>query len=283
MRTRTVMRPRHLPGHGISIVVPFHCDNPEHQRAKNWEWLYCYWRAHLPEAEIVIGSDVWAEAGQPFSKSVAVNYGVRKSSGDVIVILDADGFVPAATILECAHRIRSARDQGNRLWFIPYRQFYRLTEAASARLLASDPAHPYEFPTPPWPEDILDTSGSQLGHWYGAGIQILPREAFDIVGGWDERFRGWGGEDHAAMRATDTLYWWHKTMPGQFLHVWHPMISPEGTKNWVDWRRRMWENQSATGANEALSGRYYGAYGSVDRMRRLCDEWKTRDGDSKKD
>ena len=96
MRTRTVMRPRHLPGHGISIVVPFHCDNPEHQRAKNWEWLYCYWRAHLPEAEIVIGSDVWAEAGQPFSKSVAVNYGVRKSSGDVIVILDADGFVPAA-------------------------------------------------------------------------------------------------------------------------------------------------------------------------------------------
>lgn len=622
MRIRSVQKRKHLPGHGISLVVPIHF-NADDQRAVNWRWLFDYWRAQLPEADIVPGYDRQAiNHNLPFSKSCAVNDGVRKATGDILVIIDADGFVPASTILECAQRIRQARNEGHRLWFVPYRQFYRLTEAASARLLASDPKHPLEFPTPPWPEDILDTSGSQLGHWYGAGIQILPREAFDIVGGWDERFCvdeatqiftqrgwkshwqlapgdavltlnhqtgqsewqsvqavnvfqgrfkmlsieskthssmttfnhkwpsirrpdyraktgwgskketrewvtsetftseslvpmaallaafpitakysdaivecvawfwtegsisrlrdgrrgrnvtisqsfvvnaskcsrirtaltaafgsassfprrgaamtddiprwqerpdrrdivfslnaeagalmqclaplrvpsygfllaltasqldlfieasllgdghvrrtngeislgqknpaaadafqfacvlaghctsvhttrnmkgydygmtnvrlrsqkhfklckgthsivelegtiwcpttenhtwlarrngktyftgncGWGGEDHAAMRATDTLYWWHKTMPGQFLHVWHPMLSPEGTKNFVDWRRRMWENQSATGANEALSGRYYGANGDPKRMRRLCDEWKT--------
>ena len=67
-------------------------------------------------------------------------------------------------------------------------------------------------------------------------IQIMPSEAFWEVGGWDERFRGWGGEDHAAMRATDTLYWRHKTMPVQVLHLWHPMISPDGTSDWVHWR-----------------------------------------------
>lgn len=277
MRIRSVQKRKHLPGHGISLVVPIHF-NADDQRAVNWRWLFDYWRAQLLEADIVPGYDRQAiDHNLPFSKSCAVNDGVRKATGDILVIIDADGFVPASTILECAQRIRQARDEGNRLWFVPYRQFYRLTEVASARLLASDPAHPLEFPTPPWPEDILDTSGSQLGHWYGAGIQILPREAFDIVGGWDERMRGWGGEDHAAMRATDTLYWWHKTLPGQFLHVWHPMLSPEGTKNFVDWRRRMWQNQSATGANEALSGRYYGAYGNVDRMRRLCDEWKANE------
>ena len=78
-------------------------------------------------------------------------------------------------------------------------------------------------------------------------IQIMPSEAFWEVGGWDERFRGWGGEDHAAMRATDTLYWRHKTMPVQVLHLWHPMISPDGTSDWVHWRERVWANQTRVG------------------------------------
>ena len=66
MRKRTVMRPRHLPVHGISIVVPFFCDDPEHQRVKNWEWLYCYWRSHSPDAEIVISPMYVQRLGNPF-------------------------------------------------------------------------------------------------------------------------------------------------------------------------------------------------------------------------
>lgn len=261
-------------GRGISILVPFHCSDENNQRAENWRWLRKYWKCHLPGAQIVEGEDWHAFLHDaPFSKSAAVNNAAKKATGDIFVIVDADGYIEADAVLEAAKRIREARKRGHRLWFVPYRWFYRLTEECSRKLLDSSPCHPLKFSTPPHKHCIQSTEGSQHGHWYGAGIQIVPREAFDEVGGWDERFRGWGGEDHAAMRATDTLYWRHKTLPVQFLHVWHPMISPEGTSNeLLSWRVRVWEGQTASGANDVLSGKYYGAQGDPERMRKLVDE-----------
>ncbi len=233
-----------------------------------------YWKCQLPGAEVLQGHD--HSHHLPFSKSVAVNEAVSRATGDILVIVDADGYVSAKAVLTCAKRIRQARKRGHRLWFIPYRQFYRLTMNASQRVLNSDPCNPYTFPTPPCPDDVQDTSGSMHGHWFGAMVQIWPREAFDEVGGWDKRFRGWGGEDHAAMRACDTLYWPHKTLPGQVLHLWHPMITVTATgpefAPWVHWERRVWENQTESGANDELNGRYYGANGDRKRMRKLVDE-----------
>lgn len=260
-------------GKGISILVPFHCNDPESQRAKNWTWLKKYWHAQLPSAEIVMGTDARSENEQvPFSKACAVNDAASRATGDVFVIVDADGYIGAEEVLQCVEDIRTARKQGKRLWFVPYRKFYRLNEFASNLLLESSPKVPKQFSTPPLPCYIQSSDGSLFGHWYGAVIQIMPREAFYEVGGWDERFRSWGGEDHAAMRATDTLWWPHKTLPGQVLHVWHPMISPNGILPWVSWKERMWERQTTTGDNDKLSGRYYGAQGDKKRMRKLVDE-----------
>jgi len=261
-------------GKGISILVPFHCTDHHSQRAKNWHWLKKYWEDQLPYAEIVMGRDTICELDSsiPFSKSVAVNDAASKATGDVFVIVDADGYIEIDSVLHCVKQIRRARKRGERLWYIPYRQFFRLTEWASELVLQSSPKDPFTFSTPLDPKYVQNTSGSQLGHWYGALIQIVPREAFEEVGGWDPRFRGWGGEDHAAMRATDTLYWPHKTLPGQVIHIWHPMLGPQGISPWIEWQNRMWNNQSTTGANDALSGRYYGAHGDIKRMRKLVQE-----------
>jgi hypothetical protein len=211
--------------------------------------------------------------GQPFSKSVAVNNAAAKAKGDVFVIIDADGYMQADSVLYCAEEIRTARKRGKKLWFVPYRQFYRLTEEASRCLLQSDPASPFPFPEPLASMFILGgTADTKVGHWYGAMVQIMSREAFKTVGGWDQRFRGWGGEDHAAMRAMDTLYGLHMTLPGQVLHVWHPQIGPQGTATEVHWKERMWEGQDQPGVNDSLSNLYYGAQGKPDRMRKLVDE-----------
>jgi len=71
----------------------------------------------------------------------------------------------------------------------------------------------------------------------------------------------------------DTLYWRHKTLPVQVLHLWHPMHMPTGeSQDWVHWRERVWAGQTERGANEKLGGRYYGAHGDRERMRRLVDE-----------
>ena len=121
-----------------------------------------------------------------------------------------------------------ARKNKKKLWFVPYRKFYRLTQEASEVILNSKPSNPIKYIGEPPEIHLLNntpfngTSGSSYGHWYGALVQIMPKEAFKEVGGWDERFRGWGGEDHAAMRAMDTLYWPHKTLPTPVYHIWHP-------------------------------------------------------------
>jgi glycosyltransferase involved in cell wall biosynthesis len=261
---------RRRRGHGISILIPFRCPDKTNPRVRNVEWLQRYWRAQLPGAEIIFGDD--PEMSKPFSKSVAINNAVAKSKGDVLVIVDADGYIPAESVLHCATEIRQARKRGKKLWFVPYRYFYRLTEAASLMVLNSNPAKPHQFTLPLDAEYILGDSDPTTGHWYGAMIHIESREAFDLVGGWDERFRGWGGEDHAAMRALDTLYGLHKTLPGAVLHIWHPMFGPQGVDTWVHWKDRMWEGQTDNKSNNQLSWRYYHAMDKPQLMRKLVDE-----------
>lgn len=260
----------HERGYGISIIIPFRKSHKYPRQAQNFDWVLKYWRCQLPGAEVIVGED--PERHKTFSKSVAINRAVRRSHGDILVIVDADGYVTPETVLHCAHEIRRARAEGLKLWFVPYRQFYRLTEAASDRVICSDPCDPYKFPTPPDWADVQNTSGSGRGHWYGALVQIMPREAFDCFGGWDERFRGWGGEDHSAMRACDTMYWRHKTLPGQVLHLWHPMFGTEGMDTWVDWNKRLWDGQDRSGGNGNLASRYSRAQGNREKMWRLLQE-----------
>jgi glycosyltransferase involved in cell wall biosynthesis len=257
-------------GYGISIIIPFRVSKKYPRQEENFRWVKKYWRAQLPDAQVIVGKDPCSWLA--FSKSAAINAAAREATGDVLVIVDADGYIDAEQVLHAAQEIRRARSRGQRLWYVPYRQFYRLTNHASRKVLNSHPRHPYKFPTPPLPCDIQNSIGSGFGHWYGAVIQIVPREAFDCVGGWDERFRGWGGEDHSAMRATDTLYWRHKTLPGQVLHLWHPMLGKEGVDDWVEWKDRLWDEQETPGHNGRLAARYSAANGDVRRMRALVNE-----------
>ncbi len=268
-------------GYGLSIIIPFRRSKKHIRQDENFQWIKKYWKCQLPGAEIIIGKD--HHQHRAFSKSVAVNYGARKATGDIFVIADVDCYIDADVVLFCAEEIRRARRKRHRLWYVPYRKFFRLTDAASKRVLESDPCCPYRFPTPPHQCDEDSTgyghhnrghcwSGSRRGHWYGALIQIMPREAFTAVGGWDCRFRGWGGEDHSAMRAMDMLYWRHKTTPNQVLHLWHPMMSRHGMSHWVQWKDRLWENQPTAGTNGRLAARYSSAFGDFKKMRALVDE-----------
>lgn len=262
---------RRKRGRGISIIIPFRAPTHADERIRNLDWLKLYWKAQLPGAEIVIGDD--PDLDLPFSKSVAINRAVAKSKGDVLVLVDADGYLTAESVLHCAAEIRESRKRGHKLWFIPYRKFYRLTDEATLRLLNSNPKDPHVFP-----DDMSDLyikgTDPNIAHWHGALIQILPREAFYVVGGWDERFRGWGGEDQAAMRATDVLYALHKTLPVKVLHLWHPMLSKDGKAELIGWKERIWEGQDSPVANSKLCSRYYQAYRKGAKvMRELVDEW----------
>jgi predicted glycosyltransferase involved in capsule biosynthesis len=254
-------------GAGIALLVPFRPDGQT--RKEDWLWLSQFWTNALPKAKLIVSDN----GHFPFSKAGSVNTAAKKAIlADIFVILDADCYIDPQVILTCASEIRLARKEGRKLWFIPYRHFYRLTKNATHNLLMSSPKDPLKFSVPPPARDLEGVEGSAFGHWYGALIQIMPREAFIAAGGMDERFNGWGGEDVSFMHAVDTLYSKHKTTNNQVLHLWHEKLG-------VLWNERRWAGQEQAGNNNGLSYKYSDRLGDPLRMQQLVDEGK-RHGDS---
>ena len=155
-------------GRGISILVPFHCPDEKNRRSVNWRWLKKYWQCHLPGAEIIVGSDPfavpifrfpngpWSTTPRPVLKATSLLSWTLTGTSTSIRL----SIVP--------RRIREARKKGQRLWYVPYRQFYRLTDAASWKVLDSDPCyHPYQFPMPPNPKTYRIPRAPSLGTGMG--------------------------------------------------------------------------------------------------------------------
>lgn len=261
----------------ISILVPFQSDDPG--RNKTWRWLERYWRHELPGAELIVGRDRraqknWTRKPVPFSKAVAVNDAFRRSHGDIIVILDADAYLPGEVIEQCARRLRLARKKKIQTWFVPYMFLYRLKQGYSNEILRSGPANPLRVPTPPPPKAIDGTDASGAGREFGALLQVMPREAFEKVGGMDERFRGWGGEDTSFLLALDTLWGKHKNTANEICHLWHRRLAsgPLGSLAVKNWMVRMWPGQKDPRANGRLSSRYHQAHGRPEVMAKLVRE-----------
>jgi hypothetical protein len=243
-------------GEGISLLVPFKSHKGDH-RMKVWEWLKAYWESALPGAEIVMG----VSESPMFCKTAAVNYAARRATGDIFVIMDADCYMCEEDVLDAAKLIRESRWP---LWLVPYRRFYRFTEDYTMQILETNPQDPLSIPYPPSEDLVGNRERAAFGHWFGALIQMMPREAFETVGGMDERFAGWGGEDVSFARALDTLYARHKTTPNPVYHLWHSSIG-------ATYQTRLWVGQHNPMANDRLSIEYDHTFGDPVKMRKLVD------------
>jgi predicted glycosyltransferase involved in capsule biosynthesis len=243
----------------ISLMIPFRTDY--HERKKAFKWLLKYWKHELPDAEIIIGHS----RKHPFCKTEALNNAAAKAKGEILVVLDADTYMPGWIIDRCADRILEEIREGKRLWYVPYRHLYRLNKRITKKILESNPKNPLRLPSPP-PSKYLDDDchKSGYGHRYGAMIMIFPREALDILGCFDERFMGWGGEDIALLRALDTLYAKHKTTKNDVLHLWHPVFGK-------DYKSRTWLGQDKQ-FNNNLAMEYHKATRNPSQMQKLVDE-----------
>ncbi len=245
----------------ISLLIPF--SSTDKARKASFKWLLEYWKHELPDAEIIVGKS----KSKVFCKASALNDAFEKSTGKVIVVLDSDAYMDGAVLNRCADRIIEELNRGHRIWYVPYRHLYRLTKKASKLILDSDPANPYKFPSHPTDDDIENTGdSSKYGHRYGAMCTIMPREAIETLGCFDERFdKGWGGEDISLLRALDTLYGKHKTTNNYILHIWHPFYG-------ADYKTRKWAKQEIAGGNTNLANKYNRASGRPSAMRELVDE-----------
>lgn len=142
-------------------------------------------------------------ASMPYCRAWAFNVGARVARSPLLVLHDNDMLAPASY---ATHALRHAA-QGYEVMNLK-RFIFNLREAASLDV-ARDAVRPEHADV----ETIVQNAAG--------GSIAITRDAFDRIGGMDESFVGWGGEDNEFWDRAQALRGW----PWGYLplvHLWHP-------------------------------------------------------------
>jgi len=113
--------------------------------------------------------------GGEYNRSWGLNVGARMSLGEILVFCDSDILISDEDLRYCVNLMRDngidTIDPKGNLWETPIKEY---------------------------DEKILERHEKKRVHLnFSGGIILINRNAFMRIGGWDERFVGWGGEDNA--------------------------------------------------------------------------------------
>ncbi len=194
------------------MVIPYRNFGDDDHREWIKMWVLMRWAALMPDAEVVLGAD---GGNGLFNRSRAINDGVAKASGDILVIADAD------TVFHL-HWLNQAIDlclRGH--WVLPYGTYINLDHVASAQILARPPATTIDVNAVTWDHRLTDSV---------SGLVVTTPTQFAAGGGFDPRFEGWGYEDRAFQCAMDRLVGRHvRVEEGIVFHLWHPVTEGFGS------------------------------------------------------
>jgi hypothetical protein len=145
-----------------------------------------------------------SEPSLPFCRSWAFNVGAAHARGDVLVLHDNDMLVP----VDYAAQISAHVDRGWEVADLKRFIFY-LGERHTRDYFASKVA-------------LLGRAPYAVVQNAQAGASVaITRDGFERIGGMDESFVGWGGEDNEFWDRAVTLRTWHwANLP--MVHLWHP-------------------------------------------------------------
>lgn len=190
---------------GARFLVPWRADGGHRERL--WDWCGTHWSRSLPDIPIVQGNS----PDGPFNRSAAINDAAR-GEWDVGVVLDADVIADPAQVRQA---MRIASDTGRVT--LPYTLFVGLNASMTTKILAGRG----QGVSRSW-----DRGARFRSTIHESSIVCIPRTLWDEVGGFDERFVGWGQEDVAFIQACRILGGEIERVPGVVYHLWHPK-SPE--------------------------------------------------------
>jgi len=199
---------RRLHGQTAGVVIPW---REEPTRRPALDHVLAWYAKHHPELPVHLAQHDGAE----FSKPHAVNLAARQLQWDVLVVADADLFVPPDNLREAIRLAYSCP------WVVPQDVVLRLTEQATKAVYA-DPA------LDPWEGEAERRYAAVAG----GGLFVIRRDNYLRVGGFDERFGMWGAEDQAFQCAADCLLGRREQLPGTLVHLWHEPMARRETPRW---------------------------------------------------
>lgn len=209
--------------HPIPVLVPRRDDHGE--RDKLWKFVKGKVWPTYEGYQVVEGHHV----SGPFNRSEAINTAARIAGNwDVAVIADGDAWVPKEQ-LDAA--VKMARETGRLV--SAFTELWMLPEVTTQGLLRGNSV-PARIPTPP--ERKKDHRSICI---------VVPRVVFEAVGGFDEGYRSWGGEDDAFWHAATIAAGDPQRVAGVAYHLHHKPAStrqeraqdPLYVRNWNRWLR----------------------------------------------
>ena len=207
----------------VAIVVPRRPDGGR----RDVLWSFCRPRWEQFGYPIVEGEHL----SGPFNRSAAINTAVAETDSDVVLVVDGDVVIDPAQVVAA---VDLAARTGK---LVPaYTDYVALTEAFTERVLGGFDGN--------WRPGREFSMANHV-----SSVLAVPRSLFDRVGGFDERFTGWGWDDvafHAACKAAAGV----ERVKGTVWHLWHPPAA-ENDENGVSYR-----NTPAYLAGAALADRY---------------------------
>lgn len=229
-------------------------------RIKNLAIAKKRWQEKMPDVELVIVTN----NDEPFNKAKAFNQAAKQATGDYFILADAD-IMFGTKIIE-----RLAEIAKEHHWIIPWRTCYELSKEYSAKFYADETfVLPQKITIKDLNQQTAIINSRSIVNRYvntyetdGAYINVISREAFELINGLDERFRGWGCEDLALGAALNTIIGEPHRMDERIFHLYHDRKAGAANPHYK--------------ANKELWSRYEEAVGDVAKMRAIIDERKAK-------
>ncbi len=153
---------------------------------------------------------IFTKSDLPFNRSWAFNVGLKNSSSQVIgfgdsdLVMDPQKFIDSIKLLEQYDCVS------------PYSQVIDLEPQESNLPLSNL----NQINRPGRGESDIQRINLT------GGIVLYRKDAIQRIGGWDESFLGWGGEDDFQTMKTKMFLKWIEN-PGKVFHLYHDKVKPD--------------------------------------------------------
>ena len=193
----------------VALLVPRRDDNGHRDRI--WAACKARWQALHPDWDISEGY----HTDGPFNRSAAINLAAEQAGDwDVAVVIDSD---IALRPEQAEEAVRTAHATGRVTW--GHTQWWGMSRTVTDAVLLD----PSVMLSADWKPSESAMKKNPIS-W--SCFIAIPRKAWEVIGGFDERFKGWGWEDMAfqciVRGIADEGRHPELRMDGPVWHFWHP-------------------------------------------------------------